>query len=197
MHNKNRALVAALDSQLSNYFDDCENLTDTHSILYCAAVAACRVAHVKFANDSRATRPKSAVPAWQCRIERRIGGARTLIGKLICFREGNTRPRGMRFVRRAFSGTDISPQDYMSRITERIDFLKQKVYAWANRIRRYKRRVERYTQNRTFQSDERWVYRGWERPHQGVADTRLPDDDAMCSFWRSIWSVPVSHTVGD
>ena len=195
MHKKNRALVCALDSQLSNVFDSSKDLADTHSILYCAAAAACRVANVKFPKTDRATRP--AIPAWQYRIEHRIGEARALIGKLICFREGNTRLRVMRFVRRAFSGTDISSRDYLSRVTERIDFLKQKIYAWASRIRRYKRRVERYTQNRTFQSNERWVYRAWERPDQGATDMRLPDNDAMCSFWRDIWSVPVNHTEGD
>ncbi|XP_022814502.1 uncharacterized protein LOC111348202 [Spodoptera litura] len=198
MHKKNRALMCALDAELSNYFDTSEDLLDTHSILYCGAIAACRVAHVKLIKkDNNVTRQKLAVPAWQCRIERRIDEARTLIAKLVCFREGNTRPRVMRFVRRAFSGTDIRPQDYVSHITERVDFLKQKIYAWANRIRRYKKRVKRYTQNRTFQRDQRWVYRTWEQKEQTRTDACLPNVDAMNSFWRSIWSAPVSHIEGD
>ncbi|PZC70922.1 hypothetical protein B5X24_HaOG214608 [Helicoverpa armigera] len=197
MHRQNRALVCALDSLLEKYFENSEDLLDTHSIMYCAAVAACRVANVKFPDKDRATRPKLAVPAWQCRIERRIEGARVLIGKLYCFREGNTRPRVMRFVRRAFVGTRLSPHEYMSRVTERIDFLRQKVCAWASRIRRYKRRVERYTQNRMFQSDQRWVYRTWEQPEQCVMDGSRPDDDATNMFWRNLWSTPVCHEEGD
>ncbi|XP_050554711.1 uncharacterized protein LOC126911475 [Spodoptera frugiperda] len=198
MHKKNRALVCALDSELSNYFDSSEDLIDGHSILYCGAIAACRVANVKLLErENNSTRQKPAVPAWQCRIERRIDEARTLIAKLICFREGNTRPRVMRFVRRAFLGMDINPQDYVSHITERLDFLKQRIYAWANRIRRYKKRVERYTQNRTFQRDQRWVYRNWELKEQTRTDTCLPDADVTTSFWRSIWSAPVCHTEGD
>ncbi|XP_050555349.1 uncharacterized protein LOC126911577 [Spodoptera frugiperda] len=198
MHKKNRALVCALDSELSNYFDSSEDLIDSHSILYCGAIAACRVANVKLLErENNSTRQKPAVPAWQCRIERRIDEARTLIAKLICFREGNTRPRVMRFVRRAFLGMDINPQDYVSHITERLDFLKQRIYAWANRIRRYKKRVERYTQNRTFQRDQRWVYRNWELKEQTRTDTCLPDADVTTSFWRSIWSAPVCHTEGD
>ncbi|XP_063891870.1 uncharacterized protein LOC135117207 [Helicoverpa armigera] len=196
MHRQNRALVCALDSLLEKYFENSEDLLDTHSIMYCAAVAACRVANVKFPDKDRATRPKLAVPAWQCRIERRIEGARVLIGKLYCFREGNTRPRVMRFVRRAFVGTGLSPHEYMSRIAERIDFLRQKVCAWASRIRRYKRRVERYTQNRMFQSDQRWVYRTWEQPEQCVMDGSRPDDDATNMFWRNLWSTPVCHEEG-
>lgn len=197
MHKKNRALVCALDSLLQNTFESSESLVDTHSILFCGAVAACRIANVKFPSYDEVIRPKPAAPAWQCRIERRIDEARALIGKLYCFREGNTRPRVMRFVRRAFLGTGISPRDFTSRVTERIDFLKQKVCAWANRIRRYKRRVDRYSQNRMFQSDERWVYRAWERPEQSVMDVCRPDDNTTSTFWRGIWSVPVCHTEGD
>ncbi|CAB3240749.1 unnamed protein product [Arctia plantaginis] len=129
IHKRNLALVGALDSLLPEYLDNSEDLSDTHSILYCAAIAVCRVAGVKIADNVTTTRPKSTVPAWQYRIERRIAETRTLIGKLISYRSGNTRPRVMRFVKQAFLGTTISPQQYMSCVTERIDFLKQKIYA--------------------------------------------------------------------
>nr|XP_026484151.1 uncharacterized protein LOC113392088 [Vanessa tameamea] len=197
MTKRNKDLVCTLDSLLADYFESSEDLEDTHSILFCAAVAACRVAGVTFEDTERATRPKAATPAWQSRIEKRINKTRVLIGKLYCFKEGNTRPRVMRFVGRAFLGTGISPQEYPSYVVERIDFLKQKVYAWASRIRRYRRRVDRYYLNRMFQSDQRWVYRTWERLDQGVSDGCRPDDDATNIFWRNIWSVPVDHIEGD
>ncbi|CAB3260828.1 unnamed protein product [Arctia plantaginis] len=158
---------------------------------------ACRVAGVKIANNVTTTRPKSTVPAWQYRIERRITETRTLIGKLISYRSGNMRPRVMRFVKQAFLGTTISPQQYMSCVTERIDFLKQKIYAWANRIRRYKKRTDRYNQNRMFQRNEKWVYRKWEEPDPCVGDRHLPDENVTNTFWRNIWSVPVTHIEGD
>ena len=195
-HKKNIALVCALDSLLNDYFMNSKDLSDTHSILYCGAVAVCRVAGVKFPDDSSA-RPKPKTPAWQCRIERRISEARAHIGKLISFKAGNTRPKVKRFVRRAFLGTGIGPQEYITRVTERIDFLKQKVCAWASRIRRYKKRVDRYTQNRMFQSDQKSVYRTWDQSDQCVGEGHLPDDLAVSSFWRNIWSVPVAHTEGD
>lgn len=193
MHKRNGQLMRALDSLLSNYLDSSENLADTHSILYCAAVTACRVAHVKFPGQT-ATRPANHTPVWQRRIEKRITDTRTLIGKLICFREGNTRPRVMRFVNRAFIGTNVQPTEYLSQVTERIDLLKQKIYAWANRIRRYRKRVERYTLNRMFQSNERKVYKLWEQSEQNRTDMQLPDTETIKSFWQNIWSVPVSHT---
>ena len=196
IHKKNMVLVSALDSLLINYFNNTKDLTDAHSILYCAAVTACQVANVKFPQDIT-MRPKPAIPAWQNRIECRITETRVLISKLICFRSGNTRPRVMRFVHRAFSRTGINPRDYYARITERIDYLKQKIYAWANRIRRYKKRVERYTLNRMFQSDQKWVYRNWDKPVKQRNNNDLPSKDNTNNFWRNIWSIPVSHTEGD
>ncbi|XP_026729498.1 uncharacterized protein LOC113495102 [Trichoplusia ni] len=163
MHNRNKALMGVLDSLLSSYFGNSEDLSDTHSLLYCAAVAACRVVGVTF-RDNTAARPRQAAPAWQCRIEKRVAEARTLIAKLVVFRGGNTRPRVMRFVKRAFAGTNISSSEYTARVTERIDFFKQKVCAWASRIRRYKTRVDRFHQNRMLQRDQSWVYRSWEQP---------------------------------
>ncbi|KAJ0182259.1 hypothetical protein K1T71_001628 [Dendrolimus kikuchii] len=196
LHRNNLVLMGTLDCLLAPYFRSSADLVDTHSILYCGAVAVCRVAGVKFPN-TQPTRPASGKPAWQIRIERRIDRARVLIAKLICFRAGNCRPRVMRFMAQAFAGTNVSPSEYMARATERIDFWKQKVYAWANRIRRYKERADRYFLNRTFQSEEKRVYRGWEKCSDSVTDRQMPNIDAMASFWRNIWSMPVSHTEGD
>lgn len=150
INKRNMALVGALDCLLDPYLRSSQDLADTHSILYCAAIATCRVAHVKFLGNDRVTYPANSVPAWQLRIERRINAARTFIGKLICFRSGNNRPRVMRFVNQAFAGTNIRPQEYITWVTERIDFLKQKVYAWAKRITRYRERMDRFYQNRIF-----------------------------------------------
>lgn len=196
-HKRSLVLVGALNTLLAPYIMTSKDLTDTHSILYCGAIAACCVARVKFPDSDRSTRRAADVPAWQERIERRISMFRVFIAKLTCFSRGNTRPRVMRFVTQAFAGTGIRPELYLSCVTERIDYLKQKVYAWANRIRRYRERVDRYRQNRLFQSDQRKVYRDWEGIGQRVHDGQLPDAFAMNDFWRGIWSVPVEHTEGD
>lgn len=196
-NKRNLGLMGALNVLLAPYLRASENLIDTHSILYCGAIAVCRVARVKCLNTDRAPRHERSTPAWQLRIERRIDSFRTLIAKLICFRRGNNRPRVMRFVTQAFAGTDVSPQDYMACVTERIDFLKQKVYAWASRIRRYRERVDRYFQNRLFQSDQRKLYRNWEGTELRVNDGQRPDPTTMSEFWRRIWSVSVEHTEGE
>ncbi|CAG5050480.1 unnamed protein product [Parnassius apollo] len=107
--------------------------------------------------DGRATALSSAIPYWRIRIEERIAKVRALIGRLICFRSGNYRPRIVRTVRMAFAGTNVSlPQpDIMQKLTEYIDDLKQRIAAWGMRIGQYTERSTRFNQNRLFESDQK------------------------------------------
>ncbi|CAG5033393.1 unnamed protein product [Parnassius apollo] len=125
-----------------------------------AALAACRIIGAKVSTAGRATGYSSAIPAWRRRIEKRIAKARALIGRLICFRSGNNRPRIVRTVRMAFAGTNVSlsQPDITQKLTERIDDLKQRIAAWGKRIRRYTERSTRFNQNRLFQSDQKRLY---------------------------------------
>ncbi|CAG5032178.1 unnamed protein product [Parnassius apollo] len=150
-----------------------------------------------------ATRQSSAIqpsiPAWRKRIEDRIAKARALIGRLICFRSGNNRPRIVRTVRMAFAGTNVSlsQPDITQKLKERIDDLKQKIAAWGKRIRRYTERSTRFNQNRLFQSDlfQKWLYESLVRPMvsgKGPA----PNQADTVAFWRGLWSEPVNHSEG-
>ncbi|CAG5058791.1 unnamed protein product [Parnassius apollo] len=147
-------------------FGSPRDLCETDSILFGAALAVCRIIGAKLSTAGRATGQSSAIPAWRIRIEERIAKARALIGRLICFRLGNTRPRIVRTVRMAFAGTNVSlSKPYiMQKLTERIDDLKQRIAAWGKRIRRYTERSTRFNQNRLFQSDQKRLYKSLERP---------------------------------
>ncbi|XP_045457823.1 uncharacterized protein LOC123668073 [Melitaea cinxia] len=136
IHRRNLALVGVMDKILQQYLDSTQNLSDTHSLLYCGAAAVCNVANLKF-KSNKITLPSHTAPAWQARIEKRINLTRTLIAKLTCFRAGNMRPKIMRFVHQAFAGTNIRSNEYITSVSDRIDFLKQKLCAWAKRIKRY------------------------------------------------------------
>ncbi|CAG5031072.1 unnamed protein product [Parnassius apollo] len=166
---------------LVTYLEASRDLCETDSVLFGAAVAACRIIGAKLPMAGRATKQSSAIPAWRKRIEDRIVKARALIGRLISFRSGNNRPRVVRTVRMAFAGTNISlsQPDITQKLTERIDDLKQKIAAWGKRIRRFTERSRRFNQNRLFQSDQKRLYK---------ANT--------VAFWRGLWSEPVNHSEG-
>ncbi|CAG5053951.1 unnamed protein product [Parnassius apollo] len=197
LSKRNRAVVRALNPMLVTYLEASRDLCETDSILFGAALAVCRIIGAKLPTAGRATGQSSAIPAWRTRIEERIAKARALIGRLICFRSGNNRPRIVRTVRMAFAGTNISlsQPDITQKLTERIDDLKQRIAAWGKRIRRYTERSTRFNQNRLFQSDQKRLYKSLERPK--VSGTGpVPNQADTVAFWRSLWSEPVNHSEG-
>ncbi|CAG5003173.1 unnamed protein product [Parnassius apollo] len=182
---------------LVTYLEASRDLCETDSILFGAALAVCRIIGAKVSTAGRATGHSSAIPAWRRRIEERIAKARALIGRLICFRSGNNRPRIVRSVRMAFAGTNVSlsQPDITQKLTERIDDLKQRIAAWGKRIRRYTERSTRFNQNRLFQSDQKRLYESLERPM--VSGTGpAPNQADTVAFWRGLWSEPVNHSEG-
>ncbi|CAG4944407.1 unnamed protein product [Parnassius apollo] len=182
---------------LVTYLEASRDLCETDSILFGAALAVCRIIGAKVSTAGRATGHSSAIPAWRRRIEERIAKARALIGRLICFRSGNNRPRIVRTVRMACAGTNVSlsQPDITQKLTERIDDLKQRIAAWGKRIRRYTERSTRFNQNRLFQSDQKRLYESLERPMvSGTGPARNQADTV--AFWRGLWSEPVNHSEG-
>ncbi|CAG5023767.1 unnamed protein product [Parnassius apollo] len=197
LSKRNRAVVRALNPMLVTYLEASRDLCETDSVLFGAAVAACRIIGARLPMAGRATKQSSAIPAWRKRIEDRIAKARALIGRLISFRSGNNRPRVVRTVRMAFAGTNISlsQPDITQKLTERIDDLKQKIAAWGKRIRRFTERSRRFNQNRLFQSDQKRLYKSLERPEVCGAGPG-PDQANTVAFWRGLWSEPVNHSEG-
>ncbi|CAG5018542.1 unnamed protein product [Parnassius apollo] len=120
LSKRNRAVVRALNPMLVTYLEASRDLCETDSILFGAALAVCRIIGAKVSTAGRATGHSSAIPAWRRRIEERIAKARALIGRLICFRSGNNRPRIVRTVRMAFAGTNVSlsQPDITQKLTE-------------------------------------------------------------------------------
>ncbi|CAG5036247.1 unnamed protein product [Parnassius apollo] len=197
LSKRNRAVVRALNPMLVTYLEASRDLCETDSILFGAALAVCRIISAKVSTAGRATGHSSAIPAWRRRIEERIAKARALIGRLICFRSGNNRPRIVGTVRMAFAGTNVSlsQPDITQKLTERIDDLKQRIAAWGKRIRRYTERSTRFNQNSLFQSDQKRLYESLERPM--VSGTGpAPNQADTVEFWRGLWSEPVNHSEG-
>ena len=63
MHRRNIAL-GILDQYLPSHYNNGSDLTDTNSLLYCGAVAICRVAGVQLPKKGGTKISKHTVPAW-------------------------------------------------------------------------------------------------------------------------------------
>ncbi|CAG4933513.1 unnamed protein product [Parnassius apollo] len=108
------------------YLEASRDLCETDSILFCAALAVCRIIGAKLPMAGRATRQSSATPAWRKRIEDRIAKARALIGRLTSFRSGNNIRELCTPLEWRLLGQILSQPDITQKLTERIDDLKQK-----------------------------------------------------------------------
>ncbi|CAG5019713.1 unnamed protein product [Parnassius apollo] len=195
LSKRNRAVVMALNPMLVTYLEASRDLCETDSILFGATLAVCRIIGAKLSTAGLVTGQSSAIPVWRIRIEELIAKARALIGRLICVRSGNNRPRIVRTVRMAFAGTNVSlsQPDIMQKLTERIDDLKQRIAAWGKRIRRYTERSTLFNQNFLFQSDQKRLYKLLERPM--VSGTGpAPNQADTVAYWRGLWSEPINHS---
>ncbi|CAG4956515.1 unnamed protein product [Parnassius apollo] len=153
---RNRAIVRALNSMLVTYLEASRDLCETDSILFSAALAVCRIIGAKVSTAGRATGQSSDISAWRRRIEERIARARALIGRLICYRSGNNRPRIVRTVSDGVCWDKyLSQPDITQKLTERINDLKQRLAAWGKRIWRYTERLTRFNQNRPVVRDRK------------------------------------------
>ncbi|XP_052738597.1 uncharacterized protein LOC112058219 [Bicyclus anynana] len=105
-----RDVIEAINEMLPQHLAGSTGLDDTASILFGAALAVHRFIGIKTMKPGRPGRSANntkAEPAWKRRIERRITLARGLIGRLLCFRSGNRRPRIVRSVRIALTGSGL------------------------------------------------------------------------------------------
>ncbi|CAG4986315.1 unnamed protein product [Parnassius apollo] len=101
LSKQNRVIVRALNPMLVTYLEARQDLCETDSIIFGAALAVCRIIGAKLSTSGRTTGQSSAIPAWRTRIKECIAKAKALIGRLICFR-----PRIVRTVMMAFAGTN-------------------------------------------------------------------------------------------
>ena len=76
----------------------------------------------------------------------------------------------------------------MSVVTEE---LKQRIVAIAAKVM-YQKRVDRFTQNRMFQKNQRQFYRELNRDGERCDDDQ-PDAEESKKFWGDIWSESADH----
>lgn len=123
-------------------------------------------------------------PKWQVRIENKINSLRKDIGRLTQYDKGNRSKRILKHVKQIM---EKEPRT----ITEAIDTHKQKLSAYAARLRRYNETRQRRIENNTFYKSQKKFYRQLT-PHD-EPNTPKPTKQEITNYWKNIWSLPSEH----
>ncbi|KAI5731018.1 hypothetical protein M8J77_003330 [Diaphorina citri] len=120
-------------------------------------------------------------PPWKTRIRKRIEEKRKEISKI------NEWKRNNRTQRVQYKIKQIMDKYKPNNIDQIEEASKQRVSAWALRIRRYEKRRKAFTQNRSFENDKKKFYR--ELYHKNYGIEQPPSKEEFENFWTRIWGI--------
>ena len=143
------------------------NITELNELIYAGAKLVCE----KIGIPSKNMKEKSK-PGWEFRLETHIENLRKQL-KVIKQKKNTEINRNRK------------EKTTQEKLTIQLEGIYQKVLAKEGRLKRYRQRVKQYTQNRTFQNDERKFYQ-----QLGGDDNKTyqqPNAKETERFWTKIW----------
>lgn len=165
-----------------------------HFIIYCGAVAVIRTIGCKTTPAyKKILVHQDRKPAWMKRLEHNIQQLRKELGVLTAFQKENVSRRVINKVQRLISPIrvqELTTEDLIKIIDRRC----QKLSAYSNRLRRYKKSQHRKDQNRCFNSDQNGFYRQLKQSESPTSED-IPTKEAVEEYWANIWENPQQHNV--
>ncbi|KAI5693635.1 hypothetical protein M8J75_002789 [Diaphorina citri] len=200
--NKTLQTVSNVNEALKNKFNSSECITQTHNLIYSAAMTVCFLLNLKIGpNDS--TRPQTQfnkIPPWKMRLENQIKHLRSKIGTLTHYFKSNCQvsykvKNKIKEIAYEFKINYWAP-DYNERLKVQLELLKQKSAALGYRIRKYNKRKKKFEQNKMFRRNQKKFYQSLNE--KKISEyTTLPPTEGLFNFWNELWghentpSVPI------
>ncbi|CAK1579245.1 unnamed protein product [Parnassius mnemosyne] len=192
---------------LSQYIHETSKITDIHTIIYCTAFVISQELGYKITNndnnDRLTKRKQDTTPIWQIRLQRDINKLRSDIGKLTQYIFMNRRSKKIvDRVTAIFKNTSLHTrhESNNSRPEEFLDTLKQKLALKCNRLKRYKKSLQRKQDNNLFINNEKMFYRNLNAGLRNTTADNIdrqhhdtPNKEELESFWSNIWETQVTH----
>ncbi|KAI5727844.1 hypothetical protein M8J77_007609 [Diaphorina citri] len=193
---KSQMITEKVNHCLKQEFQRSENITDTHNMIYCAALSVCFLMSISISDGSSATTRVKSEPPWKFRIEGKINKLRKSIGILTqYFRDPNhasanikTKVKQLSY----FARLKHWKNDYIQKLKLYLENLKQKVAALGFKLRRYNKRVKRYKQNREFYVNQKRFYRNL-MIKQNHKTKVVPSASSLYNFWNKVWGISKFH----
>lgn len=123
-------------------------------------------------------------PPWEHRLKKKVEQYRKELSVLTEYKRNPVRKsKGEKVAKKWLVGNGRT-------IEEAVEELKQRITATAQRIRRSKKRVMQYTQNKLFQNDTKKFYRSLK---ESINIETTPTQESVENFWRTIYSDDANH----
>lgn len=192
LDNETKKLIMTINEALCTEFNSSENLENLCHKVYCAA----RVANVITGQGKTSpNRKETQKPPWEIRLEEKISKYRKEIGMIHTYMNAQQPSRKVEKKIRTYArkaNIKYNDPQYRQKLIQRSEFLKQKIAALGNRLRRYHKRTQRHKQNELFSNNQKLFFRKIESESPNQHITR-PKKEDMAQFWADIWSTAVEH----
>lgn len=187
--NKTLARVnEALDMNIKN----CNEITSLHDHIYAAAITTLELHNQKLiTSESNNDRRRTETPPWETRLIRKIDSARKEIG-ILTQHLSNTKHR-QKTHQKANDIINRYKNNVNNNTQEILDYLKQRLKIYANRLRRYRRSHKRRIDNRLFDSNQKAFYRNIQATPTEERNNDFPEVEDVRQFWSKIWEIPAIH----
>ncbi|KAL0803287.1 hypothetical protein ABMA28_017234 [Loxostege sticticalis] len=199
--NKNlyRLLDLLNNKILSNFYSTDSDITQVHTLIYCTALVICRELGHKIEpfnpHKRHSSRKQFKKPAWQIRIEKDISKLRVDIGRVTQYIANNNISDSLRAkIELIFKKNQIhsTHERNNKRPEEFLDTLKQKLAIKSQRLRRYKKALQRKEDNKLFSYNEKVFYRNLGQNDRDTENTeqiqgKHPSSENLENYWAGIW----------
>nr|XP_018900086.1 PREDICTED: uncharacterized protein LOC109032421 [Bemisia tabaci] len=134
---------------------------------------------------------KESKPLWQKRIEFRIQDLRRNLSVLANFKI-SSKEKGQQTTHKVQSILDkYTAEGEESSIDNVMEQLWQRIAVFSQRIRRYQKRSNQFSHNRSFETNCKSFYRNIKDGSSDIGET--PEKEKVEEFWKGIYGVPTQH----
>ncbi|KAJ0173873.1 hypothetical protein K1T71_011022 [Dendrolimus kikuchii] len=177
-------------SILPNKILSLDNITKTHTLIYCTAITILEYFKIKI-NTPNTPRTYNK-PKWQERLQNQIENLRKDIGRLYQYKNGNRSRKLVNKVQKIIERTlcHNRHENINRTVDDFLDTIKQKLAVKTNRIQRYKKAETRSENNKLFSVNEKLFYRKLKVSN---IVKNSPSENSLTEFWSNIWSQEIEH----
>jgi RNA-splicing ligase RtcB len=194
--------VKNVDEVLRQDLESATGLEEVVSLVHCAALTTAKILGKRIgapsSNQAEKGKPKvkEEDPPWKRRLDRKISRLRQEIGQVTAYlQDMNSAKKQMKNKVKTIAWSCRTKEDKVNPKCRKdmkrvLEILKQRLAAFANRIRRYSRAEKRRQSNNLFEADQRRFYRQMGGEKEELV---APAGEVLEEFWRNIWSTPKTH----